>query len=116
MPTAAATVKFNDARDITHRPRQLPQDLRSLAALIELTNMISQAEFDRFCGAYLRLFEKEYGLRSTRQQRGADDELMSFMRKFSARCRAPERRAAMTTLLKYIGLAAYRSPAEVNPF
>ncbi len=98
------------------RPRQLPQRLRSLAALVELTNLISQAEFERFRGAYLRLFEKEYGSRSTRQQRGADGELTSFMKKFSARCRAPERHAAMTTLLKYIALATYRSPDEVNPF
>lgn len=98
------------------RPRQLPQELRSLAALAELTNLISQAEFERFRGAYLRLFEKEYGSRSTRQWRGADGELTSFMKKFSARCRAPERHAAMTTLLKYIGLATYRSPDEVNPF
>jgi hypothetical protein len=97
-------------------PRQLPQRLRSLAALVELTNLISQAEFERFRGAYLRLFEKEYGLRSTRQPRGADLGLMSFLKRFSARCRAPERRAAMTTLLKYIALATYRSPNEVNPF
>jgi hypothetical protein len=98
------------------RPRQLPKELRSLAALVELTNVINQAEFERFRGANLRLFEKEYGSRSKRQQRKADDELMSFMKKFSVRCRAPKRRAAMTTLLKYIGLATYRSPDEVNPF
>jgi hypothetical protein len=91
------------------RPRQLPQQLRSLAALVELTNLISQAEFERFYGAYLRLLEPEYGLRSTRQ-------LTSFMREFSARCRAPERRGAMTTLLNHIGVATYRSPDEVNPF
>jgi hypothetical protein len=98
------------------RARQLPQELRSLAALVELTNLISQAEFERFCGGYLRLLEKEYGSRSTRQQRRADDELMAFMKKFSARCREPERRAAMTTLLKYIALATDRSPDQVNPF
>jgi hypothetical protein len=98
------------------RPRQLPLELRSLAALVELTNLISQAEFERFYGAYLRLLEQEYGSRPTRRRRGLDDELMSFMRKFLARCHAPERRAAMTTLLKYRGLAAYRSLDKVNPF
>jgi hypothetical protein len=98
------------------RKRQLPQELRSLAALAELTNLISQAEFDGFYGAYLRLFEKEYGSRSKRQRRGADDELTSFMKKFSARCRAPQYRGAMTTLLKYIGSGTFRSPDEVkNP-
>jgi hypothetical protein len=96
--------------------RQLPQELRALAALAELTNLISQAEFDRFYGAYLGLFVKEYGARSKRQQRGADDELISFMKKFSARCRAPQYRGAMTTLLKYIGSRTFRSPDEVkNP-
>jgi len=75
----------------TRWPRRLLQELRSLAALVELTNLISQAELGRFCGAYLRLFEKEYGSRSTRQRPRSDDELMAFMKKFSARCRAPER-------------------------
>ena len=93
--------------------RQLPQELRALAALVELTNLISQAEFERFSEAYLGLFEKEYGSRSKRQQRGADDELTSFMEEFSARCRAPEHLDAMTTLLKCMGWGTFR-PAEVK--
>jgi hypothetical protein len=95
-------------RRAKRRPRQLPQQLRPLAALVELTNLISQAEFERFYGAYLRLFEQQYGSRSTRQQ-------LSFMKKFSARCRAPKRRAAMTTLLNHRGQATYRGPDELNP-
>jgi hypothetical protein len=35
-------------RRAKRRPRQLPQQLRPLAALVELTNLISQAEFERF--------------------------------------------------------------------
>jgi len=94
--------------------RQLPQELRALAALVELTNLISQAEIDRFYGAYLGLFEKEYGARSEKRQRG--EELTSFMEEFSVRCRAPEHLDAMTTLSKCMGLGTFR-PAEVkNPF
>jgi len=94
--------------------RQLPQELRALAALVELTNLISQAEFERFSGAYLGLFKKEYGARSEKRQRG--EELTSFLEEFSARCRAPEHLDAMTTLLKCMGLSRFR-PAEVkNPF
>jgi hypothetical protein len=95
------------------RTRLLPRELRSLAALVELSNLISQAEFERFYGAYLRLFEKEDGARSEKRQRG--EELTSFMEEFSVRCRAPEHRDAMTILLKYLGLGIFRLDEQKNP-
>jgi hypothetical protein len=95
------------------RTLRLPGELRSLDALVELSNLISQAEFERFYGAYLRLFEKEDGTRSEKRQRG--EELTSFMEEFSVRYRAPEHCDAMTTLLKCIGLGTFRPDKALNP-
>src|ERR1700736_881082 len=94
------------------RTRLLPRELRSLDALVELTNLISQAEFERFYGAYLRLFEKEYGARSEKRQRA--EELTSFMEEFSVRYRTPEHCDAMTTLLKCIGMGTFRPDEAMN--
>jgi hypothetical protein len=95
--------------------RQLPEELRLLAALVELSNLISETEFERFRGAYLKFFQKDDGSQSITQKRRADCEVTSFYEEFSVRCRAPRNRSAVATLLKCMGSVTRSSDETINP-